>query len=117
MYFLGLCLLFILLEMVATKEDMEAYRIPVHARDYCAHILIPLNVYVVVVCFYCLLCVYPVLLFYLRQLRCRKKNLYMPWACEHEKHNLEVCMYEEYERRRGIKKWLKENNVDYKKEN
>ena len=37
------------LEMIATKEDMDAYRVPIHCRDYCAHVLIPLNMYVFVV--------------------------------------------------------------------
>ncbi len=40
----------------------------------------------------------------------------MPWKCEDQRHAMEVCMYEEYERRRKIKNWLEEKNINYKKE-
>jgi len=36
--------------------------------------------------------------------RCRRNELFSPFACEHEKHEYEICMYKEYERRRQIKK-------------
>lgn len=42
-YFNFLVLIMVFVEMVASKEDMDAYRIPIHCRDYCAHVLIPLN--------------------------------------------------------------------------
>ena len=29
--------------MIATQEEMNDNQIPLHVRDYCAHILIPLN--------------------------------------------------------------------------
>ena len=45
-----------------------------HLRDYCAHLLIPLN-------------------------ECRHKNYYLPWKCEHERHDYETCEYKEYTRR------------------
>jgi NADH dehydrogenase (ubiquinone) 1 beta subcomplex subunit 7 len=58
-------------EMIATQEEMEAYRVPLAYRDYCAHLLIPLNV-------------------------CRRETMYAPWKCEHERHAYEKCQYEEY---------------------
>ena len=43
-------------------------------RDYCAHLLIPLN-------------------------ECRRASLYAPWKCGHERHEYEKCQYFEYMRR------------------
>eukprot|EP00299_Pterocystis_sp_00344_P001517 c11366_g1_i1.p1 GENE.c11366_g1_i1~~c11366_g1_i1.p1 ORF type:complete len:112 (+),score=22.91 c11366_g1_i1:39-338(+) len=60
--------------MQATQAEMEAARIPLGWRDYCAHLLIPLN-------------------------KCRTKELYLPWKCQHEKHVYELCQYEEFLRR------------------
>ena len=68
-----------LIEMHVTRQQMADNHVPLHARDYCAHILIPLN-------------------------NCRREKLYLPWECEHERHAYEICMYKEYERRRAIKK-------------
>lgn len=47
---------------------MDAARIPWAWRDYCAHLLIPLN-------------------------KCRRQEAYLPWACHHEKHVYEKCQY------------------------
>eukprot|EP00035_Acanthoeca_spectabilis_P020337 m.432390 g.432390 ORF g.432390 m.432390 type:complete len:73 (+) comp17427_c0_seq1:3380-3598(+) len=55
----------------ASKEQMSAAKVPVAWRDSCAGLLITLN-------------------------ECRKKQWYMPWACEHERHDYEVCQYKEY---------------------
>ena len=66
-------------KMKVTQQEMADARVPINARDYCAHILIPLN-------------------------ECRRENSFLPWACEHERHSYEICMYKEYERRRSIKK-------------
>ncbi|KAJ2915436.1 hypothetical protein MD484_g4982, partial [Candolleomyces efflorescens] len=30
---------------------------------------------------------------------CRKKSLYKPWECEHERHTYEKCQYDDYVRR------------------
>jgi NADH dehydrogenase (ubiquinone) 1 beta subcomplex subunit 7 len=65
--------------MKVTQQQMADQLVPIHVRDYCAHVLIPLN-------------------------KCRRQGLYLPWACEHEMHEYEICMYKEYERRRAIKK-------------
>ncbi len=43
-------------------------------RDFCAHLLIPLN-------------------------ECRRASYYMPWACGEERHKYEKCQYLEYKRR------------------
>jgi len=48
--------------------------VPYEWRDYCAHLLLPLN-------------------------DCRKAEWYMPWACGHEKHVYEKCQYKEFKRR------------------
>eukprot|EP01038_Epipyxis_sp_PR26KG_P008491 gene8491-11477_t len=62
----------------ATRQEMIDNCVPLHVRDGCAGILIPLN-------------------------KCRRENYYLPWACEHERHSYEICMYKEYEKRRALK--------------
>eukprot|EP01041_Mallomonas_annulata_P007214 gene7213-14711_t len=64
--------------MKVSREEMAANNVPLHVRDYCAHIVIPLNI-------------------------CRRANFYLPWTCNEERHSYEICMYKEYERRRKIK--------------
>lgn len=56
--------------MKATQQEMADAKIPLKARDYCAHLLIPL-------------------------MKCRKDTYYLPWKCQHEKHEWERCEYEE----------------------
>jgi len=60
--------------MIATQEEMDAARLPLYARDYCAHLLIPLN-------------------------ECRRATLFAPWECKHDRHVYEKCMYVEYKKR------------------
>ena len=50
---------------------MAEAKVPLHLRDYCAHLYIPLE-------------------------KCRKDNYYLPWKCHKEKHDWEHCEYEEY---------------------
>ncbi|PVV04416.1 hypothetical protein BB560_001090 [Smittium megazygosporum] len=69
--------------MIATQQEMAEARIPLAYRDYCAHLLIPLN-------------------------RCRIKNLWMPWACNEERHAHEKCEYEDFLRRSRIMTKLRE---------
>jgi len=57
--------------MKVTIEECRKELVPTGFRDYCAHLLIPLN-------------------------RCRKDNLYLPWRCDHERHEYEQCVYEDY---------------------
>jgi hypothetical protein len=54
--------------MIATPEEMKAARLDIAFRDYCAHMLIPLNA-------------------------CRRENWYMPFKCSHERHAYEKCQY------------------------
>ena len=76
---LALLLFSVLAEMKVTHEEMKAARVPLLFRDYCAHILIPLN-------------------------ECRTKSWFMPWACTDLRHSYEKCQYDEYERRVTIAK-------------
>jgi NADH dehydrogenase (ubiquinone) 1 beta subcomplex subunit 7 len=57
-------------EMKVTHEQMKAARIPLNFRDYCAHILIPLN-------------------------ECRVKTWYTPWNCTDLRHSYEKCQHDE----------------------
>jgi NADH dehydrogenase (ubiquinone) 1 beta subcomplex subunit 7 len=59
------------LELPVTAAELKANRIDVAYRDYCSHLLIPLN-------------------------KCRQSTLYMPWKCEDERHAYEKCEYIEY---------------------
>ncbi|KAJ2753213.1 hypothetical protein GGI19_003290 [Coemansia pectinata] len=61
-------------EMKATAKEMAEARLPLRYRDYCAHMLIPLN-------------------------KCRHKTMYLPWKCEEERHAYEKCEYEDFMRR------------------
>mmetsp|Transcript_63157 Transcript_63157/g.105040 ORF Transcript_63157/g.105040 Transcript_63157/m.105040 type:complete len:110 (+) Transcript_63157:65-394(+) len=64
-------------EMKVTREQMKIAKLPLSWRDYCAHLLIPLN-------------------------KCRQDTWYCPWKCEHERHEYEKCQYDEYVRRMAI---------------
>ena len=67
--------------MKATQKEMMDAQLPLHVRDYCAHVLIPLNA-------------------------CRRDNSYMKWACEDEKHEYEICLFKEYERRKELRQMV-----------
>ncbi|KAF8198346.1 NADH-ubiquinone oxidoreductase B18 subunit-domain-containing protein [Mycena galopus ATCC 62051] len=58
----------------ASQEELKTQRVPLQWRDGCSALLIPLNV-------------------------CRRKTLYMPWECDHERHAYEKCQYDDYLRR------------------
>ena len=66
-------------EMKVTHEEMKAARVPLLFRDYCAHLLIPLN-------------------------ECRVKTWYSPFKCSELRHSYEKCQYDEYQRRVMIAK-------------
>ena len=59
------------IETIATQKEMAEAKLPLGYRDYCAHLLIPLN-------------------------KCRSETWYLPWKCEDEKHSWEKCQYEEH---------------------
>eukprot|EP00608_Synchroma_pusillum_P010806 CAMPEP_0198436116 /NCGR_PEP_ID=MMETSP1452-20131203/41059_1 /TAXON_ID=1181717 /ORGANISM="Synchroma pusillum, Strain CCMP3072" /LENGTH=76 /DNA_ID=CAMNT_0044156665 /DNA_START=21 /DNA_END=251 /DNA_ORIENTATION=+ len=66
-------------KMKVTREEMDAAGLPMHARDFCAHLAIPLN-------------------------KCRRETFYMPWKCQDLRHAYEACQYGEYQRRIAMKK-------------
>ena len=56
--------------MQATQKQLSEAEIDLAYRDFCAHLLIPLN-------------------------ECRKRSYFLPWKCEHERHVYEKCQYKE----------------------
>lgn len=58
------------LEMKISKKELADAKVPLHLRDYCAHLVVPL-------------------------MECQRKNYYLPWKCKHERHDWEVCEYTE----------------------
>ena len=56
------------------QEEMRNAKLDLGYRDFCAHLLIPLN-------------------------QCRRDSMYLPWKCEHERHEYEKCQYFDYKRR------------------
>tara|TARA_B100000683_G_C12508672_1_gene559977 strand:- start:2952 stop:3353 length:402 start_codon:yes stop_codon:yes gene_type:complete len=68
-------------EMIATREEMKRAKLDLGYRDFCAHLLIPLN-------------------------ECRRRSLYLPWKCGRERHVYEKCQYKECVRRmRDARGW------------
>jgi NADH dehydrogenase (ubiquinone) 1 beta subcomplex subunit 7 len=56
--------------MKVSKEEMKKAGIDLAYRDFCAHLLIPLN-------------------------ECRRKSFFLPGKCGDERHVYEKCQYEE----------------------
>lgn len=56
------------------QAEVLKARVPIANRDFCVDTLIPLN-------------------------ECRRKNYYLPWKCEEERHAYELCQYKEYKLR------------------
>mmetsp|Transcript_18512 Transcript_18512/g.39863 ORF Transcript_18512/g.39863 Transcript_18512/m.39863 type:complete len:110 (-) Transcript_18512:525-854(-) len=73
-------------EMKVTREQMKAAQLPINFRDYCAHLLIPLN-------------------------DCRKKSFYWPFSCSDLRHAYEKCEFDEYERREMIHRMKKKEGL------
>ncbi|KAJ2716639.1 hypothetical protein H4R19_000530 [Coemansia spiralis] len=61
-------------EMKISSQEMAEARLPLRYRDYCAHMLVPLN-------------------------KCRHRTMYLPWKCEEERHSYEKCQYDDFMRR------------------
>jgi NADH dehydrogenase (ubiquinone) 1 beta subcomplex subunit 7 len=61
-----------------SREEMHDAKVPLDYRDYCAHLLIPLN-------------------------RCRQQEMYLPWKCETLRNAYEKCQHNDYTKRRAIK--------------
>jgi NADH dehydrogenase (ubiquinone) 1 beta subcomplex subunit 7 len=70
------------IEPTASHEEMKAARLPISFRDYCAHLLIPLN-------------------------KCRQQTYYLPWKCGDERHIYEKCEYVEH--LKAVKRKLEES--------
>ena len=73
--------------MKVTLEQMKKHQVPLVFRDYCAHILIPLN-------------------------ECRRETWYSPWKCTDLRHSYEKCQFDEYERRVQIAQIEMKNKED-----
>ncbi len=58
-------------EMKVSDDELALNQIPLRARDVCAHLLLEMK-------------------------RCQRREMYLPWKCEHEKHNYEACKLSEY---------------------
>ncbi len=58
----------------ALQEDLMKNRVSLEWRDFCSGLLIPLN-------------------------KCRRDSLFLPWKCEHERHEYEKCQYFQYKSR------------------
>ena len=54
----------------ATQKQLSDAKIDLAYRDFCAHLLIPLN-------------------------ECESGATSLPWKCEHERHVYEKCQYKE----------------------
>jgi len=81
-------------KMIATREELEYWQIPLHLRDYCAHIQIKLT-------------------------ECRRINYANPHACHHELHDVERCQWEQYRRRMRQKEMWQQakKNVEERNKN
>jgi NADH dehydrogenase (ubiquinone) 1 beta subcomplex subunit 7 len=58
-------------DMKVTQEELAEAKVPLHLRDYCAHLFIPL-------------------------MKCRRDNYYLPWKCKHERHEWDECEYQDF---------------------
>lgn len=63
---------------VCVQKEVHDAKVPLAYRDLCVDLLIPLNA-------------------------CRRKNYYLPWRCEDERHAYELCQYKEYKLRKQQK--------------
>ncbi|CAI5740039.1 unnamed protein product [Hyaloperonospora brassicae] len=57
-----------------TRQEMADAKVPLHYRDTCAGLLIPLN-------------------------ECRRETFFLPWKCQDLRHAYEKCQYEEWKTR------------------
>merc|ERR1719167_1900355 len=61
--------------MRVTERELVEHGVPQYWRDYCAHILVPLN-------------------------SCRRATFWSPWRCKELKHAYALCQWNDYVRRR-----------------
>ncbi|KAI9502663.1 hypothetical protein GGI25_003518 [Coemansia spiralis] len=74
-------------EMKISAQEMAEARLPLRYRDYCAHLLVPLN-------------------------KCRHRSMYLPWKCEPERHEYEKCQYEEFMNRSSMLAKIKKEKAE-----
>lgn len=56
---------------IPSRQEMVDAKVPLHYRDTCAGLVIPLN-------------------------ECRRETLFLPWKCQDLRHAYEKCQYMEY---------------------
>ncbi|KAJ2779997.1 hypothetical protein H4R18_003697 [Coemansia javaensis] len=76
-------------EMQISAQAMAEAQLPLRYRDYCAHMLVPLN-------------------------KCRHRTMYMPWKCEEERHAYEKCQYDDFMRRAKMLAQINEDKARQK---
>ncbi|CCA67904.1 hypothetical protein PIIN_01775 [Serendipita indica DSM 11827] len=54
----------------ASQAEATKAHLPIGFRDHCSALLIPLNM-------------------------CRRENKFVPWQCDHERHEYEKCQYDD----------------------
>eukprot|EP00512_Aurantiochytrium_limacinum_P001862 CAMPEP_0171484632 /NCGR_PEP_ID=MMETSP0958-20121227/108_1 /TAXON_ID=87120 /ORGANISM="Aurantiochytrium limacinum, Strain ATCCMYA-1381" /LENGTH=73 /DNA_ID=CAMNT_0012017353 /DNA_START=57 /DNA_END=278 /DNA_ORIENTATION=- len=60
-------------ELPIDREELKRNQIDIAYRDFCSHLLVPLN-------------------------KCRREHGFAMWQCDHERHAYEKCQYEEYKK-------------------
>jgi hypothetical protein len=88
--------------MKVSWKTLNENHVPLFYRDYCAHDWSPLNKYAFPSpsLYFFILSSLPLLL------SCRLREGPFPWTCEHEKHQYEVCQFEQYQYRAALKEYL-----------
>ncbi|GAB9463965.1 hypothetical protein Gpo141_00001409 [Globisporangium polare] len=64
---------------IPSRQEMVDAKVPLHYRDTCAGLVIPLN-------------------------ECRRETLFLPWKCQDLRHAYEKCQYMEWKKRVEILK-------------
>merc|ERR1712071_675863 len=74
-------------DMKVTAKEMADARLPLHLRDYCAHLLIPLK-------------------------KCQLDNKFVPWKCKHEDHLWQECQMEDHYLRKQLKERIMKRKTE-----
>ncbi|GJD06816.1 hypothetical protein Gasu2_12070 [Galdieria sulphuraria] len=72
--------------MQVSVEKLDEEQVPLHKRDYCAHLYIPLR-------------------------RCLREHYLLPWSCEEEKEAYVRCQRKERRRRERLYEKMKEEGA------
>lgn len=76
--------------MVATQQELYDASVPIQWRDYCSHLLIPLNA-------------------------CRRDHIGLPFYCGHERHAYEQCQFKDWLWRQEQQRQVKADSKEQKK--